>query len=226
MQRTDSGLSYWNTRLVQRNIGARYHGVTHEYLDVPGGVQDLTGVWYKDHASGSNRVDKFERDIRLLSKALKKEPDNQRYWFYLAQSYRDAGRTAEAAKTYAKRAEMGGWDEEAWYARLAGGALPADAGGRGRLPASRRIAAFNQRPQRAEPLYDLARFYRDTRHERCEPAVLAKPGLALPRPDGTSCSWRISSIRRGCRRNIRSRRIMPATRCARTAALPPATGWR
>ena len=125
MQRTDPGLTYWNTRLAQRNIGARYHGVTHEYLDVPGGVQELTGVWYKDHASGSNRVDKFERDIRLLSKALKKEPDNQRYWFYLAQSYRDAGRTAEAAKTYAKRAEMGGWDEEAWYARLSGGALPA-----------------------------------------------------------------------------------------------------
>ena len=46
------------------------------------------------------------------------EPENGRYWFYLAQSYRDAGRTAEAAETYAKRAGMGGWEEEAWYARL------------------------------------------------------------------------------------------------------------
>ena len=25
---------------------------------------------------------------------------------------------AGAAQTYAERAEMGGWDEEAWYARL------------------------------------------------------------------------------------------------------------
>src|SRR6478735_10041102 len=33
LQRTESGFSYWNIRLVQRHSGARYHGVTHEYLD-------------------------------------------------------------------------------------------------------------------------------------------------------------------------------------------------
>jgi glycosyltransferase involved in cell wall biosynthesis len=63
IQRTDSSFTYWNTRLARRDVGARYQGVTHEYLDVPGGVKELHGVWYKDHASGSNRVDKFERDI-------------------------------------------------------------------------------------------------------------------------------------------------------------------
>src|SRR4029077_196825 len=73
LQRADSGFAYWNTRLLQRNAGARYHGVTHEYLDVPGGVKELQGVWYKDHASGSNRVDKFERDIKLLSEALEQD---------------------------------------------------------------------------------------------------------------------------------------------------------
>ncbi|HEX4572445.1 MAG TPA: glycosyl transferase, partial [Dongiaceae bacterium] len=104
IQRTDSGFSYFNTRLTRRDSGARYHGVTHEYLDVPGGVEELRGVWYKDHATGANRVDKFERDIRLLTEALKQEPENHRYWFYLAQSYRDAGRTAEAVEAYAKRA--------------------------------------------------------------------------------------------------------------------------
>ena len=76
IQRTDSGLSYFNTRLTRRDSGARYHGVTHEYLDVPGGVEELRGVWYKDHATGANRVDKFERDIRLLTEALKQEPEN------------------------------------------------------------------------------------------------------------------------------------------------------
>ncbi|MGT2466433.1 glycosyltransferase [Mesorhizobium atlanticum] len=118
LQRSESGLAYWNTRLVSRTSGARYHGVTHEYVDVPGGVQELGRVWYKDHATGSNRVDKFERDIKLLLAALDENPENHRYWFYLAQSYRDAGRTAEAAVAYAKRAAMGGWDEEAWNARL------------------------------------------------------------------------------------------------------------
>src|SRR5216684_1409410 len=51
LPRTAGGLSYWNTRLVKRDAGARYKGVTHEYVDVPGDVGELRGVWYKDHAS-------------------------------------------------------------------------------------------------------------------------------------------------------------------------------
>ena len=85
-------IGYWNTRLVRRDAGARYHGVTHEYLDVPGGTRPLRGVWYKDHASGSNRTDKFDRDMRLLEKGLRRSRTTAAYWFYLAQSYRDGGR--------------------------------------------------------------------------------------------------------------------------------------
>jgi glycosyltransferase involved in cell wall biosynthesis len=180
LQRTAGGLSYWNTRLVRRDAGARYKGVTHEYVDVPGDVGQLEGVWYKDHASGSNRVDKFERDIRLLTAALEQDPDNHRYWFYLAQSYRDAGRKAEAAETYAKRAAMGGWVEEAWYARLMEARSLRDLGDEGGF-VRQAIAAYDQRPQRAEPLYDLARYYRE--HSMNDASLLfSEPGLAIPRP--------------------------------------------
>lgn len=181
LQRADSGLTYWNTRLVRRDVGARYHGVTHEYLDVPGGVKELQGIWYKDHASGSNRVDKFERDIKLLKEGLKKEPENHRYWFYLAQSYRDAGQTAKAAEAYSKRAGMGGWDEEAWYARLQEARCLRTLGDEAGF-VRQAIAAFNQRPQRAEPLYDLARFYREKGMN--DPSVLfSEAGLAMKRPE-------------------------------------------
>ena len=181
IQRAASGLTYWNTRLVRRDAGARYHGVTHEYLDVPGGVKELQGVWYKDHASGANRKVKFERDIRLLSAALEKEPGSHRYWFYLAQSYRDAGRTAEAAEAYAKRAAMGGWDEEAWYARLQEARCLRQMGDEGGF-LRQALAAFNQRPQRAEPLYDLARFYRE-RGMNAASVMFAEQGLAMKQPD-------------------------------------------
>lgn len=181
LQRSESGLTYWNTRLVRRDAGARYHGVTHEYLDVPDGVLELRSAWYKDHASGSNRVDKFERDAKLLLEALDREPENQRYWFYLAQSYRDAGRTAEAAVAYAKRAAMGGWDEEAWNARLQGARCLRKLGDEPGF-VEQALAAFNQRPQRAEPLYDLARFYRDKGMNDAS-LLFSEAGLAIKRPE-------------------------------------------
>jgi glycosyltransferase involved in cell wall biosynthesis/predicted GH43/DUF377 family glycosyl hydrolase len=176
-----STITYWNRRLVERGAAARYRGVTHEYLDVPGGDKQLLGVWFTDHADGSNRVDKFERDIRLLSEALEREPDNVRYWFYLAQSYRDAGQHAKAAEIYAKRAAMGGWDEEAWYARLQEARCMRDLGDDGGF-LRQSLAAFNQRPHRAEPLYDLARYYRE-RGMNDTSLLFSERGLAVQRPE-------------------------------------------
>ncbi len=176
-----SGLTYWNTRIVNRNAGARYHGVTHEYIDVPGGVKELPQVWYKDHASGSNRVEKFERDIRLLEEALKSEPENSRYWFYLGQSCRDAGQHTKAAEIFAKRAAMGGWDEEAWYARLQEARSLRALGDEGGF-VRQALAAFNQRPQRAEPLYDLAKFYREKGMNDAS-ILFSEAGLTMKSPD-------------------------------------------
>jgi tetratricopeptide (TPR) repeat protein len=181
MQLSTGGLRYWNTRLLRRDAGAWYHGVTHEYLDVPGGTQKLSGVWYRDHASGSNRVDKFERDIRLLKKGLKNEPDNARYWFYLAQSYQDAGRPQEAAKTYRKRAEMGGWVEEVWTSKLRMARNLLKAGDETGFVAGA-LEAFQERPSRAEPLYDLARHYRLKGQNELS-AMFAERGLEIPPPE-------------------------------------------
>jgi len=180
LQKTESGLTYWNTRLMRRDTGARYHGVTHEYIDVTG-ARELRGIWFNDHASGSNRVEKFERDIRLLTHALENDPENHRYWFYLAQSYRDAGRKAEAVAAYDKRISLGGWEEETWYARLQKARCLRDLEDEGGF-VREALAAFNQRPQRAEPLYDLARFYRE-RGDHAASVLLSEFGLALPRPD-------------------------------------------
>ncbi|WP_461357404.1 glycosyltransferase family 25 protein [Bradyrhizobium sp. USDA 4454] len=181
LQQASGGLSYWNTRLVRRDSGSKYVGVTHEYIAVPGDVAELRGARYIDHASGANRGDKSERDIRLLKAALESEPDNARYWFYLAWSYRDAGRYAEAAAAFAKRARMGGWDEEAWMARLQLARCLRDMGDEDAF-ASEALEAFKQRPTRAEPLYDLARYYRE--HGKHETSLqFSELGLSIPIPE-------------------------------------------
>ena len=103
-----SGVTYWNTRLLRRDVPARYMGVTHEYLDVRAGeTQNLEGISFIDHATGSNRVDKYQRDIRLLTDAIATERDAgliARYTFYLANTLRDSGDKETALKTYLERA--------------------------------------------------------------------------------------------------------------------------
>jgi len=172
-------LAYHNTRFVARNTTGKYIGVTHEYLDVPS--TPIDGVWFIDHADGANRKDKFVRDIALLTKALETEPNNARYWFYLAQSYRDAGMFKEASAAYLKRAEMGGWDEEAWNARVNYGhsllAMKDEAGFIREM-----LAAYNMRPTRGESLYDLAKFYRERgMNNTC--TLLAEAGMKMPYPN-------------------------------------------
>jgi cytochrome c-type biogenesis protein CcmH/NrfG len=60
---------------------------------------------------------KYQKDAELLEQALRQEPGNTRYAFYLAQSHYDAGDLERALEAYTRRAEMGGWEQEVFYSR-------------------------------------------------------------------------------------------------------------
>jgi glycosyltransferase involved in cell wall biosynthesis len=160
-----SGVSYWNNRLLRRDAPADYKGVTHEYLDVRiGETLNLEGVGFIDHATGSNRVEKYERDARLLIDALGSETDPgliARYTFYLANTFRDAGQKEAALKTYLKRAELGHWQQEV-FASLYNVAKLMEAMNE---PADDVLAAYAKataaRPTRAEALHGAARYCRN-----------------------------------------------------------------
>jgi glycosyltransferase involved in cell wall biosynthesis len=180
--RQKAGISYWNTRLLRRDAPSVYRGVTHEYLDHAGDVDRLEGIWFDDEADGANRAGKFERDIGLLLGGLEAEPDNARYVYYLAQSYRDAGQHEKAAETYERRFAMGGWEEERWSALLNAArsrlALGDDAGF---LATASRALEF--RPGRAEPLHDIAVYYR-TRGRYEEAMMFLELASHIPYPAG------------------------------------------
>ncbi len=161
------GMRYANVRLVRADVPAHYVGVTHEHLDAGDAPRAaLTGVWFRDHAEGSSREHKFERDLALLDRGLADEPDHARYVFYRAQTLRDLGRDREAVAAYEHRASLGGWEEEVWYALLQVAVLRERLGDDDRDVLTAYVAAFERRPGRAETLVELARHLRERgRHE-------------------------------------------------------------
>lgn len=169
---------YYNKRLVHRNTPGKYRGVTHEYLDC-GMSAHFDGFWFVDHADGANRKDKFDRDIALLLKAMETEPNNERYQFYLAQSYREAGRHAQAADAYKKRVAMGGWDEEVWDSQFNYAHMLMNMGDEGGF-IRELLVAYNMRPSRAETLYDLAKHYREKPNMQATALMFAKKAMEIP----------------------------------------------
>jgi tetratricopeptide (TPR) repeat protein len=118
LQGNDS-FHYQNMRIVRNNGLYSYCGVTHEYINVPSTnimrSFSKTQLFIRDIGDGGSKSNKFERDIQLLTDGLKDEPNNVRYYFYLANSYYDHGDYKEAIEKYKKRIELGGWNQEVWY---------------------------------------------------------------------------------------------------------------
>jgi len=114
MIKYQGSLDYSVPYLISGERKWEYVGVTHEYLFSPEAVtrQDMQSISIIDYGDGGAKSDKFERDILLLKDGLAKEPENSRYMFYLANSYRDIGDNRSAIIWYKRRIESGGWIEE------------------------------------------------------------------------------------------------------------------
>jgi len=174
------GLSYYNVRLLRKDSPALYHGVTHEYLGA--NHQEKLDAWYfRDHASGSNRGEKYERDTRLLEGYLANHPNDGRSLFYLAQTQRDSGQHEKALETYTKRIAAGGWDEEIWYSKLQIARTYLSLGNEAEFIRSS-LDAYNARPSRAEPIYDLAHYYRTKDDKQQVAWMFADIGSKIPYP--------------------------------------------
>lgn len=183
LRQEDPGLDYRNKRLVRADREWRYVGSTHEYLanSGPERVEPLDAIVVHHHVDGGSRADKFTRDLELLTRDLEAEPDNPRTVFYLAQTYRDLGQPQQALELYERRAAMGGWEEEVFYALYQVGLMKRVIDG---WPAAVEalIAAWEYRPARIEPLYELAAGYRELGGHHAAHLFAAR-ALDRPQPD-------------------------------------------
>jgi tetratricopeptide (TPR) repeat protein len=154
---------YKNTRIVKNNIDVSYWGVTHEYVQLPNnsihGTVNPNEIFITDIGDGGSKQNKFMRDISLLENGLIQHPNNDRYTFYLANSYRDSGQTDKAIDTYKKRIHLGGWFEEIWQSYYQIG-LCYEIKGQLEFSIFYWLKAYEIFPSRIENLYKIINYYR------------------------------------------------------------------
>lgn len=112
--------AYTRPNLLNVKHNWHYVGVTHEYLTAPECPEmvmlPLTITTNPERATKT--PEKCAEDARLLEQGLIAEPNNTRYRFYLANSYKDCGEKEKAIENYKKRVTMGGWVEEVYISLL------------------------------------------------------------------------------------------------------------
>jgi glycosyltransferase involved in cell wall biosynthesis len=162
-----SGMSYHRRQMVRSALPWRYVGVLHEYITCEQAVTEemLDGARIVVHHEGARSRDPltYRRDALVLEKALLDEPDNSRYVFYLAQSYRDAQDLELSLRQYRRRTTMGGWRDEVWYSLYQIAHLEARLNKPWPEVMASYLAAYQFLPDRAEPLYQIAMHYQSTK---------------------------------------------------------------
>ena len=117
-------LSYWRTCLINNRKRWKYVGVLHEYITLmdgqgPQSNANLAGDYYIVHGTtGGRSTDpmKYHKDAMILEKGFNDLPETDtlrnRYAFYCANSYKDAGNLDKAIEWYIKTINLTGWDQE------------------------------------------------------------------------------------------------------------------
>ena len=189
--------TWWRNQIFKLADDWKYVGILHEYADVPDreGKQmaQLPGS-YGIHArtEGARNVgvspeEKYGKDAELLLDAITNpknpnyEPHNDRYHFYLAQSYFDSHDYRNAMKWYDKRAAMGNWQEEVYYSVFRSAMCSGLLDEQFETTTLKFMEAWNFRPNRAEPLHQLSRVFRLNNKPRLA-YLYASMGVKLPFP--------------------------------------------
>lgn len=177
---------FWRTQLFRRDVPWRYVGVLHEYpaCDVAdAAVGYVEGDYFVDDRRAGDRSRdprKYWKDAEVLEQALRDEPDNERYVFYLAQSYYDAGAPERALHWYRRRIAMGRWEEEVFYSQWRAAAC-LELLGQWDAARAAYLECFERYPTRAEPLARVAQREREA-GDFAAAYALAERAARIPTP--------------------------------------------
>lgn len=154
---------FQNCRIVKNNGIFVYKGVTHECLSSVYPVEIVLlpreKLFIEDIGDGGSKKEKYQRDVQLLLHGLNEEPKNDRYHFYLANSYFDTEQWEKAIEWYQKRIELQGWEQEVWYSYFRLGFCYKHLN---RIPEAIQswMEGYNFYPNRLENLFEIMHHYR------------------------------------------------------------------
>ena len=161
---------WWRNQVFKLDCKWEYKGVLHEYAacqkpnpritKLEGNYNICARTMGGARNVGISPIEKYSRDAVILEEAMKEDPTNTRHQFYLAQSYFDSQQWDKSAEAYQKRVDMGGWEEEVFYSLYRIAMIAAITNKPFGEIKERFLMAWNYRPIRAEPLYQVAKLYR------------------------------------------------------------------
>jgi glycosyltransferase involved in cell wall biosynthesis len=162
----------------------------------------------------------------LMSGArAERDPVDARWVFRVAQSCTYFGDQVNARKFYARRVEMGGQDEEVYFSMFRIAELMANLGEPWPGIQDAYLRAWEFRPTRAEPLYEIARRYRIDQRYRLG-YHFAKRAAEIPLPEDDVIEvraeiygWRAADEQAVCASWI-AKRAEAFTLCRRVLARP------
>jgi len=154
--------------LLRNSSSIKWKGVLHEYLGFSEGLSGIDGHIFvggsilsiTDDGHRSADPQKYLKDAWILEEALKKEPDNLRYLFYLGQSYMNAGDNFSALKAFEKRSQLSGEDlGETFFSLYLVGILQERVGIDPDTCLESFLKAHYFSRSRPEPVYKIAQIY-------------------------------------------------------------------
>ncbi len=159
-----SGVKYHEVKLVNTQLDWQWKGALHEAIMCPEAKthDTLENIYTIRHTDGARAKDpeRFARDVAILRAAVRKEPNNSRHVFYLAQTYNWEGKHKLALKYYTQRTMMGGWAEEVFISLLQIARVQEKLEMDPQIIKKSYYKAFKYRPSRSEPLCYLACYCR------------------------------------------------------------------
>ncbi|MEI8124266.1 MAG: glycosyltransferase [Parachlamydiaceae bacterium] len=176
------------TFMVNNHINWKWKGVLHEAIDCKeaktfGLMEGIVNMATANDGCRTKDPNKHLKDADTLKEALKDEPNNARYMFYLAQCYVNANELELALEAYEARTKMQSneSDYEVFWSYYMMGQLQEFLGKPLDVFMTSYFSAFNLNNNRAEPIYKMAYYYTRNRNFIFGYA-LSKFALSLPPP--------------------------------------------